>query len=137
MSTNCIFCKIIAGKCLRRRSTRTRRFWRSWTLGPIIKGHHARDPKHHVDPITNAPPACWPGLIQVVQKIAQAQMNGLKAHGVNIMQANGAVGWTVRTDLHFQSFRDSTDGAQVELGGKKYDSIDEMKRVAERARKTS
>jgi len=136
MSTNCIFCKIISGEVPSTKVYEDAEVLAFMDIGPIIKGHTLVIPKHHVDPITNAPPGMLARLIQVVQKIAQAQMNGLKAHGVNIMQANGASAGQVVPHLHFHVIpRFETDGHKWNWAAKKYDSIDEMKRVAEEIKK--
>ena len=111
MSANCIFCKIIAGAIPSTRVYEDAHVLAFMDIGPVIKGHTLVIPKQHVDPITAAPADVLARVMAVVQKIAQAQMNGLKADGVNILQANGAAAGQVVPHLHFHVVpRFKTDG---------------------------
>jgi len=133
MSANCIFCKIIAGEIPSTRVYEDPHVLAFMDIGPVIKGHTLVIPKQHVDPITAAPADVLARVMTVVQKIAQAQMNVLKADGVNILQANGAAAGQVVPHLHFHVVpRFKTDGHHWNWAAKKYDSIDEMKQLAEK-----
>lgn len=131
MSTSCIFCKIIAGELPSTKVYEDADVVAFLDIGPVIKGHTLVVPKTHVDPVTQVPPALLARIMNVVQKIAKAQMNGLKADGVNILQANGAAAGQVVPHVHFHVVpRFKTDGHHWNWAAKKYDNMDEMKRLA-------
>lgn len=133
MSTNCIFCKIIAGEIPSTRVYEDAHVLAFMDIGPVIKGHTLVIPKQHVDPITAVPPDVLNRVMAVVQKIAKAQMNGLRADGVNILQANGAAAGQVVPHLHFHVVpRFKTDGHHWNWAAKKYETIDEMKQLADK-----
>lgn len=133
MSTNCIFCKIIAGEIPSTRVYEDTHVLAFMDIGPVIKGHTLVIPKQHVDPITAVPPDVLNRVMAVVQKIAKAQMNGLRADGVNILQANGAAAGQVVPHLHFHVVpRFKTDGHHWNWAAKKYETIDEMKQLADK-----
>jgi len=74
-------------------------------------------------------------LIAVVQKIARAQLDGLRADGINVLQANGAAAGQVVPHIHFHVVpRFKTDGHHWNWAAKKYDHLDEMKGLAEKIR---
>ena len=136
MSANCLFCRIVAGE-----SPSTRVYEDADTLafmdiGPIIKGHTLVIPKKHYDPITQTPEDVLAKVMVVVRKIAQAQVNGLKADGVNVLNANGEAAGQQVPHIHFHVVpRFKTDGHHWNWAAKKYDSLDEMKKMAEEIRK--
>lgn len=135
MSTSCIFCRIIAGELPSTKVYEDADVVAFLDIGPVIKGHTLVVPKTHVDPVTQVPPALLARIMTVVQKIAKAQMNGLKADGVNILQANGAAAGQVVPHVHFHVVpRFKTDGHHWNWAAKKYDNMDEMKRLADAIR---
>jgi len=136
MSTNCIFCKIVAGEIPSTRVYEDADTLAFMDIGPVIKGHTLVIPKQHFDPITKTPVDVLASLMAVVQKIAQAQMNGLKADGVNVLNANGTVAGQQVPHIHFHVVpRFKTDGHHWNWAAKKYDSIEEMKKLAEEMKK--
>ena len=73
-------------------------------------------------------------LITVVQKIAQAQYDGLKADGVNVSQANGAVAGQIVPHIHFPVIpRCEGDSHDWTAPQREYDEADEMQKYAEKA----
>ena len=136
MSANCIFCKIVAGEIPSTKVYEDAHVIAFMDIGPVIKGHTLVVPKIHVDPITKAPVDVLAKVMAVVQKIAQAQMNGLKADGVNVMNANGTAAGQQVPHIHFHVVpRFHTDGHHWNWAAKKYDSMEEMKKVAEEIQK--
>lgn len=136
MSTNCIFCKIVAGEIPSTRVYEDADTLAFMDIGPVIKGHTLVIPKQHYDPITKTPVDVLGRLMKVVQKIAQAQMNGLKADGVNVLNANGTAAGQQVPHIHFHVVpRFKTDGHHWNWAPKKYDSIEEMKKIADEIRK--
>jgi histidine triad (HIT) family protein len=136
MSANCIFCKIVAGEIPSTRVYEDADTLAFMDIGPVIKGHTLVIPKQHYDPITKTPVDVLARLMKVVQKIAQAQLNGLKADGVNVLNANGTAAGQQVPHIHFHVVpRFKTDGHHWNWAAKKYDSIEEMKTVCDEIRK--
>jgi histidine triad (HIT) family protein len=132
MNTNCIFCKIVAGQIPSTKVYEDNDVLAFMDIGPIIKGHTLVIPKEHVDPITEVPLPLLQKLIAVVQKIARAQKAGLKADGINVLQANGTAAGQQVPHLHFHVVpRFNTDGHHWNWAAKKYDKPEEMTRLAE------
>ena len=132
MSANCIFCKIVAGEIPSTRVYEDADTLAFMDIGPVIKGHTLVIPKQHYDPITKTPVDVLARLMKVVQKIAQAQLNGLKADGVNVLNANGTAAGQQVPHIHFHVVpRFKTDGHHWNWAAKKYDSMEEMRTLAE------
>lgn len=132
MNSNCIFCKIVKGEIPSTRVYEDEDILAFMDIGPVVKGHTLVIPKEHFDPITNTPPEMLGKVIAVVQKIARAQMNGLKADGVNVLQANGAVAGQVVPHIHFHVVpRFKTDEHHWNWAAKKYEDPAEMKKLAD------
>ncbi len=136
MSSDCIFCRIIKGELPSTKVYEDAEVLAFMDIGPIIKGHTLVVPKPHVELVTQAPAAMLGKVMAVAQKIAHAQMNGLKADGVNILNANGTAAGQVVPHLHVHVIpRFKTDGHHWNWAAKKYDSIDEMKKLADAIKK--
>ncbi len=136
MSANCLFCRIVAGEIPSTRVYEDADTLAFMDIGPIIKGHTLVIPKKHYDPITQTPEDVLAKVMVVVRKIAQAQVNGLKADGVNVLNANGEAAGQQVPHIHFHVVpRFKTDGHHWNWAAKKYDSLDEMKKMAEEIRK--
>jgi histidine triad (HIT) family protein len=136
MSAHCIFCRIVNGELPSTKIYEDAEFLAFMDIGPIIKGHTLVIPKQHYDPITQTPVDVLGRLISVVRNIAQAQMNGLKADGVNVLNANGTAAGQQVPHLHFHVVpRFKTDGHHWNWAAKKYESRDEMKQWAEEIQK--
>jgi histidine triad (HIT) family protein len=135
MSADCIFCKIVAGEIPSTRVYEDDATIAFMDIGPVVKGHTLVIPKKHYDPLTQTPPDVLARLIAVVQKIARAQLDGLRADGINVLQANGAAAGQVVPHIHFHVVpRFKTDGHHWNWAAKKYDHLDEMKGLAEKIR---
>jgi histidine triad (HIT) family protein len=136
MIDHCIFCKIVAGEIPSTRVYEDAEVLAFMDIGPIIKGHTLVIPKQHMDRITEAPIGVLSRVMAVVQKVAQAQLNGLKADGVNVLQANGVAAGQQVPHLHVHVVpRFKTDGHHWNWAAKKYGSAEEMKEFAETIRK--
>lgn len=133
MSNECIFCKIVAGKLPSVKVYEDSDAMAFMDIGPIVKGHTLVVPLRHYDPITATPPEMLEKLILVVQKIARAQIDGLKADGVNVTQANGKVAGQIIPHIHFHVIpRFKSDGHSWNWAPGKYDSQAEIHGFAER-----
>ena len=130
--SDCIFCKIVAGEipcCKVFEDEQTLVFM---DIGPVIKGHMLVIPKNHYDPILDTPDEVLQHLITVVKKMAAAQKKALKADGCNIIQNNGKVSGQAVPHLHFHIIpRFANDGHVWNWAAKKYDNMQEMKKLAE------
>ncbi|MGI6087592.1 MAG: HIT family protein [Kiritimatiellia bacterium] len=136
MQTDCVFCKIVQGTLPSTHIFEDRLSLVFLDIAPVVKGHALVIPKEHYDPITATPDAVLQHLITVARRIAAAQMVGLSADGVNIMQANGAAAGQVVPHLHFHIIpRFSNDGHSWNWQTKKYANPDEMQGLADKIRK--
>lgn len=131
----CIFCRIVRGEIPCTRLYEDDEVLAFMDIGPIVKGHALVIPKQHVDPLTAAPPALLGKVIAVVQKIAQAQVDGLQADGVNVHQANGAAAGQVVPHVHFHVIpRFTGDGHSWNWRAGSYGGVAEMQVLADRIR---
>ena len=136
MQTDCVFCKIVQGALPSTRIFEDQLSLVFLDIAPVVKGHALVIPKEHYDPITATPDTVLQHLITVARRIAAAQMAGLSADGVNIMQANGAAAGQVVPHLHFHIIpRFSNDGHSWNWQTKKYANPDEMQALADKIRK--
>jgi histidine triad (HIT) family protein len=100
-------------------------------IGPIIKGHALVISKKHYDPVTETPDEVVSQMHIVAKRVAQAQMNGLGADGVNIMQNNGSAAGQEVPHIHVHVIpRFSGDGHHWNWKAKKYDDFNEMAELA-------
>ncbi len=131
MNTDCVFCKVAAGKLPSAKVYEDADTVAFMDIGPVAKGHTLVVPKQHCDPITGVPPALLQKLILVVQKVAKAQLEGLGADGLNITQANGKIAGQVIPHMHFHVIpRFERDGKDRNWTPGKYESNEEMRQYA-------
>ena len=131
MNTDCVFCKIVAGQLPASKVYEDSDTLAFMDIGPVVKGHTLVIPKKHYDPITSTPDAVLHKLISVARKIAQAQVDGLKADGINVTQANGKVAGQIVPHIHFHVIpRFERDSHSWTWSPKKYDSQEEMNETA-------
>ncbi len=132
---DCIFCKIVADQLPSVRVYEDDRSVAFMDIGPVVKGHVLVVPRTHYDPITATPDDVLSHLIGVVRRIAQAQMDGLGADGINVSQANGRCAGQVVPHIHFHIIpRFEDDGHHWNWTPKKYDGDDEMSTLADKIR---
>ena len=133
MSESCIFCRLVRGEIPSTRIYEDEHVLAFLDIGPIIKGHTLVIPKAHHDPLTALPADLLARVMQVVQRVAAAQLSGLGADGVNVHQSNGAAAGQVVPHVHFHVIpRFADDGHRWNWAARKYDSPDEMKALAGR-----
>ncbi len=136
MQADCVFCKIVQGILPSTRIFEDRLSLVFLDIAPIIKGHALVIPKEHYDPITAVPESLLQHLIIVARRVAAAQVAGLQADGVNIMQANGAAAGQVVPHMHFHIIpRFSHDGHHWNWKTTPYANPEEMQTLAARLRK--
>jgi len=135
MSHDCVFCKIIKGEIPCTRLYEDQDVLAFMDIHPVVKGHALVIPKTHHNPLMETPPEVLQKLITVVQRIAQAQMKGLQADGINVSQANGAIAGQVVPHIHFHVIpRFTTDGYHGNWLPRKYDNPQELQAIADRIR---
>ena len=134
--SDCIFCKIVAREIPATILHEDDDVLVFMDIGPIIKGHALVVSKEHYDPVTQTPDAVVAKLHLTAKRIARAQMNGLGADGVNIMQNNGTAAGQEVPHIHVHVIpRFTDDGHLWNWHPKKYDDFDEMAGLAEKMQK--
>jgi histidine triad (HIT) family protein len=134
--SDCIFCKIIAGEIPATIVHEDDDVLVFMDIGPIIKGHALVIPKQHFDPVTETPDDVLTKLHLMAKRIAAAQMNGLGADGVNIMQNNGRASGQEVEHIHVHVIpRFNDDGHHWNWNAKKYDDFEEMADLAGKLQK--
>jgi histidine triad (HIT) family protein len=133
--SDCIFCRIVRGELPCEKLYEDDQVLAFMDIGPIIKGHALVIPKAHYDPITAMPADLLGRVIAVVQRIARAQFDGLRADGVNVHQTNGAAAGQVVPHVHFHVIpRFHTDGHSWNWRAGKYADPGEMRTLAAQIR---
>jgi histidine triad (HIT) family protein len=104
-------------------------------IGPIIKGHTLVIPKTCCETVTETPDELLAKLMLVSKRIAAAQIKGLGADGVNIIQNNGRAAGQLVPHIHFHVIpRFEGDGHHWNWDAKQYDSPAEMEQLAAKIR---
>ena len=135
MSHDCLFCKIVKGEIPCTKVYEDTDVLAFMDISPVVKGHTLVIPRAHFNPIMDTPPEALQKVIVIVQKIAQAQVKGLQADGINVTQANGGVAGQVIPHIHFHVIpRFATDGFHGNWLPRKYDTPTEMQHYADRIR---
>ena len=131
--SECIFCKIVAGEIPATIIYNDDDVLAFMDIGPVIKGHVLVIPKNHYDPIMNTPDEVVSKLYVVAKRIAQAEMNGLDADGVNIIQNNGDAAGQEVPHIHVHVIpRFNNDGHHWNWNAKRYESAEEMNELAKK-----
>ena len=135
MNADCIFCKICAGELPASKVYEDDDTIAFMDIGPVSKGHTLVIPKEHCNPITGAADSTLQKVIVVVKKVADAQLRGLGADGINVTQANGAIAGQIIPHVHFHVIpRFEHDGRGRNWAPGKYESQDEMEDYAAKIR---
>ncbi len=133
MSDACIFCRIVDGTIPATRLYEDGEVLAFLDIGPIVKGHALVIPKKHLDPLTEVPADLLGRVMEVVQRVARAQVEGLKADGVNLHQCNGRAAGQEVEHVHFHVIpRFLDDGHHWNWHAGSYDSDEEMRETAGR-----
>ncbi len=131
----CIFCKIVSGEIPSTSIFENEEVKVIMDIGPVIKGHALVMPKRHYDPVTETPDSVLFELYRVAKQVARAQMNGLGADGVNIVQNNGKAAGQEVSHIHVHVIpRFVGDGHHWNWKAKKYDDVEEMMELAGKLR---
>jgi histidine triad (HIT) family protein len=135
VNDTCVFCKIVAGRIPSTKVYEDDAVLAFIDIGPIVKGHVLVIPKEHFDPLTAVPAALLGRVMEVVQKVAAAQITGLGADGVNLHQANGAAAGQVVPHVHVHVIpRFNDDGHRWNWTSTTYATPAESAAMADRIR---
>ena len=130
---NCIFCKIANKEIPATVVYEDDDVLVFMDVGPIIKGHALVISKQHFDPVTETPDEILAKLHLTAKRVARAQLNGLGADGVNIMQNNGTASGQEVSHIHLHVIpRFDNDGHHWNWNTKKYENLEEMAELAEK-----
>jgi len=136
MTEDCVFCGIIEGRVPAVRVFEDADVVAFMDTGPVVKGHTLVVPKTHCETLTDASPEILRKLIVAVRAIAHAQVDGLGADGVSVMQANGRPAGQVVPHLHVHVIpRFENDGHSWNWRTTTYRDQEEMADCAESIRK--
>ncbi|HSR88442.1 MAG TPA: HIT family protein [Pontiella sp.] len=128
---DCLFCKIAAGEIPATVVYQDAHVVVFMDIGPIIKGHALVISREHYDRVTETPDDVLAKLHQTAKKIARAQVNGLGADGVNIMQNNGKAAGQEVAHIHVHVIpRFNDDGHHWNWNAGKYEDFGEMAELA-------
>lgn len=133
--SECIFCKIVNKEIPATMVYEDDDVLVFMDIGPIIKGHALVIPKKHYDPVMETPDEIVAKLHITAKKIAEAQMNGFGADGVNILQNNGKASGQAVEHIHVHVIpRFGNDGHHWNWNPKNYDDFEEMNELAGKLR---
>jgi len=131
MNSECVFCKIVAGTLPAVRVYEDAETLAFLDIAPVVKGHTLVIPRAHYPDLMAIPAPLLERLIGVVQRIAAAQIRGLKAEGINVTQANGRLAGQVIPHIHFHVIpRFPEDGHSFNWKPRKYERQEEMEQFA-------
>ncbi len=132
---DCVFCKIVAGEIPSTRVCEDDAVLAFMDIGPIVRGHTLVIPKAHYESLTEMPQELLRRVADIVQRVAAAQIGGLKADGFNIHLADGAAAGQEVPHVHFHVIpRFEDDGHRWNWAAKRYENPAEMKALADRIR---
>ena len=132
----CIFCKIVGKEIPATVIYEDGEVLAFMDIGPIVKGHALVIPKAHHDPVTATPDDLVAKMHVVAKRIARAQMDGLGADGVNIMQNNGAAAGQEVPHIHIHVIpRFADDGHHWNWNPGKYGDFAEMNALADKIKR--
>ena len=133
--SECIFCKIVNREIPATVVFEDDDVFVFMDIGPIIKGHALVVSKRHYDFVSEVPDEIVAKLHLTAKRIARAQLNGLGADGVNIMQNNGIAAGQEVPHIHVHVIpRFDGDGHHWNWNAKKYDNVEEMAELAGKMR---
>jgi histidine triad (HIT) family protein len=98
--TDCVFCKIVAGKlpCFKLLEDETTIAFMD--INPLNPGHALAVAKGHWPTVDVIPPDVLADVARTAQRIAKAVFKALAPGGVNLLQANGAAAGQTVPHLH-------------------------------------
>jgi len=109
--SDCIFCKIVAGKIPSARVYEDETKIAFMDIGPVQPGHMLLIPKKHYERFTDLPDDLAADLARVLPELAGAVVKAADADGFNLFQTNGACSGQVVPHVHIHIIpRHNDDG---------------------------
>ena len=99
--TTCTFCRIARGEAPAYIVYRDGSVIAFLDKAPLTKGHTLVATIEHYENILEIPDKLLGDVINVVKKVAKAQLEGLGAQGVRVVQNNGSLAGQVIFHIHF------------------------------------
>jgi histidine triad (HIT) family protein len=98
--SDCVFCKIVAGKlpCFKLLEDETTIAFMD--INPLHPGHALAVAKGHWPTVDVIPPDVLANVARTAQRVAKAAFKALAPEGVNLLQANGAPAGQTVPHLH-------------------------------------
>lgn len=110
-STNCIFCKIVAGQIPCHRLFEDGDAIAFLDIAPLTDGHTLLVPKLHAGRLEELPADVVGAVTASMGRLATTVMKAVGAAGYNVLQNNGAVAGQVVPHVHFHIIpRHANDG---------------------------
>jgi histidine triad (HIT) family protein len=133
----CVFCQIVAGEIPAQVVLDEPDLVGFLDTRPVFKGHVLLVPREHVDTLPDLPARLRAPLLEATQRLAAAVVDGLGAQG-SFVATNNVVSQSV-PHLHVHVVpRKPKDGLRGFFWPRsKYESEDQMRKVAERVRKAA
>ena len=100
-SSNCIFCKIVAGEIPAAVVYDDSRVLAFLDTGPIHPGHTLVIPKTHADTLHTCPPESLQAVSQILGRLAAAVVKATQCDGYNCLCNNGRVAGQSVDHVHF------------------------------------
>ncbi len=100
-TTDCIFCKIIAGDIPCWKVLETETVLAFLDVGPLAEGHVLVIPKEHHATLDGMPEDLAADCARVVVRVSRAVREALGADGWNVLQNNGRVSGQAVDHVHF------------------------------------
>lgn len=128
---DCVFCKIIRGEIPCSKLYEDDQVLVLLDIAPFNFGHALVVPKDHHHSITTLPAEYHARLIEIASKVAVAQMRSLKAEGFNLVLNNGRCAGQEVPHVHLHVIPRFVDDQPIfKASKKKYESIEEMQKIA-------
>ncbi len=135
-SSDCIFCKIAAGRIPSTKVYEDEKSLVFMDISPLNPGHLLIIPKEHFETIFEIPQDLYSHLNRIACETAKAIKAALEPDGLNILQLNGKAANQVVPHLHIHlTPRWEGDGLTISEWEPVMGDIDEILRISEKIKK--
>lgn len=101
MSSDCVFCRIIAGGIPSHRVFENDAAVAFLDIGPLSEGHTLLVPRRHAASICDLPPEDAAAVGSLLPRLSRAIMSATGSPGLNVLQNNGRVAGQIVDHVHF------------------------------------
>jgi histidine triad (HIT) family protein len=127
----CIFCKIISGDISAAKIYEDDKVFAFLDINPVNPGHTLVVPKEHYIVLPQLPDELAMHLIKVVKYLSGAIFEMTGAHGINIIQNNGAAAGQEVPHVHFHIIPRIQDDKSIGPWNRKKIDPEQIKKIAE------